>query len=137
MKLLRTIAAILTGYALIAATLRLFATDIFLLAVTRTILGAIVAGFITALIAGSHEIPHAAAVGFLMIVMTFVAMRQQAILQPSLYQLAVAGCGPIACMIGAALRLLTKPAKTEKPRAQPTADNPPSPSPQNPSAPPH
>jgi len=137
MKLLRTIAAVLTGYALIAAILRLFPTDIFLLAVTRTILGAIIAGFITALIAGSHEIPHAAAVGFLMIVMTFVAMRQQAILQPSLYEIAVAGCGPIACMIGAALRLLTKPAKTGKPRAQPGADNPQSASPQNPSATPH
>jgi len=137
MKLLRTIAAVLTGYALIAAILRLFPTDIFLLAVTRTILGAIIAGFITALIAGSHEIPHAAAVGFLMIVMTFVAMRQQAILQPSLYEIAVAGCGPIACMIGAALRLLTKPAKTEKPPAQPTADNPQSPSLSNPSKTPH
>jgi len=137
MNPLRTIAAVLTGYALIAAILRLFPTDIFLLAVTRTILGAIIAGFITALIAGSHEIPHAAAVGFLMIVMTFVAMRQQAILQPSLYEIAVAGCGPIACMIGAALRLLTKPAKTEKPRAQPGADNPQSASPRNPSATPH
>jgi len=137
MKPLRTVAAVLTGYALIAAILRIFATDIFLLALTRTILGAIIAGFITALIAGSHEIPQAAAVGSLMIVMTFVSMRQQAILQPGWYEITVAGCGPIACMIGAALRLLTKQSKTEKPPAQPTAESPPSPSLSNPSKTPH
>ena len=137
MKPLRTIAAVLTGYALIAAILHIFATDIFLLAVTRTIIGAIIAGFITALIAGSHEIPQAAAVGFLMIAMTFISMRQQAILQPGWYEITVAGCGPIACMIGAALRLLTKQSKTGKPPAQPIADNPQSASPRNPSATPH
>jgi hypothetical protein len=125
------------GYAVMAAILRAFAIDNFPLTLARTIAGAIAAGYIAGLIAGSHEIPHAAGVGFLMIVMTFVSMRRQAILQPGWYETTVAGCGPIACMIGGALRMLTKGGKTERPPARRRGDNPRSASPSNPSASPH
>jgi hypothetical protein len=104
----------------------------FLLTLTWTVFGAIAAGFIAALIAGSHEIPHAAGVGFLLILWSFWSMSQQAITRPGWIEITVGGCGPIACMIGGAIRMFTKGSKTEKPPEQPGADNPPSPSPSNP-----
>lgn len=137
MRILRSLAAVVAGYALMAAILRGFAIDNFVFTVSRAIVGAVAAGYLAGLIAGRHEIPHAAGVGFLMVAMTFVSMRQQAIPQPGWYEITVAGCGPIACMIGAALRMLTKRSKTEKPVGPRGADSPPSASPSNPSASPH
>jgi hypothetical protein len=136
-KILRSVAAVVAGYAVIATILRAFATDNFPLTLAWTIAGAIAAGFTAAFIAGRHEIPHAAGVGFLMIAMSLWHMRRQGIAQPGWFETTVAGCGPIACMIGAALRMLTKRSKTEKPPDRPAADNPPSASPSNPSASPH
>jgi hypothetical protein len=83
-----------------------------LLSVTWTIAAAVVSGFITARIAGAHEFPHAAAVGLLMIGMSFLSMRQEGASQPGWYQIAIAGCGPISAMVGAAIRLLTKSRQT-------------------------
>lgn len=79
-----------------------------LLSISWTIAGAIIAGLITARIAGSREFPHAAALGLLMVIVSIVSMRQQGIAQPGWYQTTIAGCGPISAMIGAAIRLLTK-----------------------------
>ncbi len=73
-----------------------------------TIGAALIAGYLTAWIAGSREFPHAAALGLLMVIAGFVSMRQQGIAKPGWYQTTVAGCGPIAAMIGAAIRMLTK-----------------------------
>ncbi len=145
MRILRSLAAVVAGYAVLAAILRAFAPapadaadmNYFLLSLTWTIVGAVTAGYAAALIAGSHEIPHAAGVGFLMIVMSLVSMRQRGISRPGWYETTVAGCGPIAAMIGAAVRMLTKRSKTGRPRDRPAGDNPQSASQSNPSTSPH
>jgi hypothetical protein len=74
-----------------------------------SVAGAVLGGYVTARIAGAHEFPHAAGVGMLIIGMSILSMRQQGASQPDWYQIAIAGCGPISAMIGAAIRLLTKP----------------------------
>lgn len=79
-----------------------------LLSVTWTVAASVLAGYIAARIAGAHEFPHAAAVGLLMIGMSFLSMRQEGASQPGWYQIAIAGCGPISAMIGAAIRVLAK-----------------------------
>ena len=83
-----------------------------LLSVTWTIVAAILGGYVTARLAGSHEFPHAAAMGLLMVGVSFLSMHQEGISQPGWYQTTIAGCGPISAMIGAAIRLLTKRRQT-------------------------
>jgi hypothetical protein len=39
-------------------------------------------------------------------------MRQEGVSRPGWYQVTIAGCGPISALIGAAIRLLTKPNQT-------------------------
>jgi hypothetical protein len=75
---------------------------------TWTVGAALIAGYVTAWIAGFREFPHAAALGLLMVIAGFLSMRQEGITKPGWYQTTVAGCGPIAAMIGAAIRMLTK-----------------------------
>jgi hypothetical protein len=77
--------------------------------VSWTVLAAILAGYISALLAGRLEFPHAAAVGLLVVGMAFVSMRQEGASRPGWYHITLAGCGPISVLIGAALRMLTKP----------------------------
>jgi hypothetical protein len=118
-KILRSLAAIAAGYAVMAAILRGLAPapadaggmNYFLLSITWTVAGAMAGGYVAAFIAGSHEIPHAAGVGLLMVAMSIVSMRQQGASRPGWYETAIAGCGPIAAMIGAALRMLTRRGK--------------------------
>ena len=71
-----------------------------------TIVAAVISGFVTAVLAGSHEMPHASGVGLLMIGLSLLSMRQESLPRPSWYQTAIAGCGPISVMIGAAIRML-------------------------------
>jgi hypothetical protein len=102
--------AIIRGLSAVAGTI----TDAppsgyLLLSLVCTVVGAILAGYIAARIAGAHEFPHAAAVGLLIIAMGFVSMRREGVSRPDWYQITIAGCGPISAMIGAAIRLLTKP----------------------------
>jgi hypothetical protein len=73
-----------------------------------TVLATLAGGYVAALVARSHEMPHAAAIGMLLIFMSFLSMREHAQSRPDWYELTVAGCGPIAAMVGAALRMLTK-----------------------------
>jgi hypothetical protein len=83
-----------------------------LVSLVWTITAAVLGGYITARLAGSHEFPHAAAVGLLIIAMSFISMRAEGASRPDWYQITIAGCGPISAMIGAAIRLLTKPRQT-------------------------
>ncbi len=113
MRVIRSLTSVIIGFVFVILALRLspLAADqegFQFLTVVWTIGASIVAGYITALIAGSHEFPHAATVGFLMILASFVSMRQQELTHPGWYEITVAGCGPISAMIGCALRLLTK-----------------------------
>ena len=121
MKIFRSIAAVVIGFVIVLLALRaltLVSGDsealgeqqgFQFLTLAWTVGAAVIAGYLTALIAGSHEFPHAATVGFLMIVASFVSMREHALARPGWYEITVAGCGPISAMIGCALRLLTKP----------------------------
>lgn len=145
MRILRSLSAVVAGYVVMNAILGLFAptpadtssAHYFLLTLAWTIVGAIAAGFVAAVLAGHHEIPHAAGVGCLLIAWSLWSMRRQGITRPGSIEIIVAGCGPIAAMIGAALRMLTKRSKTGKPRDRPTGDNPQSASRSNPSTSPH
>jgi hypothetical protein len=120
-RIARSVVAVLAGFVVFLAIVRMmtgFAATLeaggtvmnfLLVSVSWTVAGAALAGYITARLAASHEFPHAAALGLLMVVMSLVSMRQQGIAQPGWYQTTIAGCGPISAMIGAAIRQLTKP----------------------------
>jgi hypothetical protein len=107
-KIVRSMAGIIIGFALFFGIVRFLSGSGLWRGITTTVAAALLSGYVTALIAGAHEFPHAAAVGMLMIVTGFVAMRQEGATQPGWYEIAIAGCGPISAMLGAAVRLLTK-----------------------------
>jgi hypothetical protein len=107
-KIVRSIAGVLFGFALFLGIVHFFSVSSVLSGITTTVAAALLGGYVAALIAGAHEFPHAAAVGMLMIGTGFVAMRQEGATQPGWYEIAIAGCGPVSAMLGAAIRLLTK-----------------------------
>ena len=76
--------------------------------VVWTIVAALLSGFVTALIAGRREIPHSSGLGMLMIFASFVSMLQSGQTHPGWYETAIAGCGPVSAMLGAAIRYLIK-----------------------------
>ncbi len=125
-KIARGVAGVLIGFGLFFAIVQMLSSfagsleytatgNYVLLSVTWTVAAAVLAGYVTARIAGAHEFPHAAAVGMLMIAMSFISMRQEGASRPGWYQIAIAGCGPISAMIGAAIRLLTKSRRNANP----------------------
>ena len=120
MRTVRSLAAVLIGFVFVWLALHLLplATGepdalvqrqgFQFLSLVWTVGAAIIAGYLTALIAGRREYPHAATVGLLLVAASFVSMRQQALTRPGWYEITVGGCGPISAMLGCALRLLTK-----------------------------
>lgn len=128
MKIARTVLGVLFGFGVFFAFVQMLSAlagsftagnainaapgKYLLLSVTWTIGAAVLGGYVAALIAGAHEFPHAAAVGLLMIGMSFLSMREEGASRPGWYQITIAGCGPISAMIGAAIRLLTKSRQT-------------------------
>jgi len=108
MKIVRSMAGVLLGFALFLGIVRFFSVSSVLSGVATTVAAALLGGYVAALIAGAHEFPHAAAVGMLMIGTGFVAMRQEGATRPGWYEILIAGCGPVSAMLGAAIRLLTK-----------------------------
>lgn len=110
MRIARSALGVLFGFGVFFAIVQMlfaFAGSL-LVTVTSTVAAGVVGGYITARIAGSREFPHAAMVGMLMIGMSVLSMRQAGASRPGWYQIAIAGCGPISAMIGAAIRLLAK-----------------------------
>jgi hypothetical protein len=124
-RVARSLLAVLLGFGFFLAIVRLLTAftgnleaggalmNYLLLSVSWTVAAAVLGGYLTARLAGSHEFPHVAAVGLLMVVAGFVSMHQEGIAQPGWYQTTIAGCGPISAMIGAAIRLLTRRRQTE------------------------
>lgn len=112
MSFVRSALGVFVGFAVVVATIRLLGGATLAVTMAGTIAAAFAGGYLAALIAGAHEFPHAAAVGMLMIVMSFLSMRAEGASRPGWYQITIAGCGPISAMIGAAIRLLTKPRQT-------------------------
>ncbi len=113
MKFVRYFAAVVIGFALFVAAVRMVSpSDGLALNATCTIAAAIVSGYLIALIAGSREMPVTSTVGLLMVVASFEIVRQEGLPRPGWYEMTIAGCGPVSLMLGAAIRLLTKrPAK--------------------------
>ncbi len=124
MKVARSVLAVIVGFVVFFGVVRMLAgyagnpdegdalMNYLLFSVLITVVGAMVAGFVTARIAASHEFPHTAALGLLMVILSVISMRQQGIAEPGWYQTTIAGCGPISAMLGAAIRLLTKSRQT-------------------------
>jgi hypothetical protein len=83
--------------------------EYFLLSATVVAAASLVGGFVAALVAGGHELAHAAGLGFVMIAMSIVSMRQAGEARPGWYETSMAACGPMAALLGAAVRLLVKP----------------------------
>lgn len=108
MTVVRSLAAVAAGCAVFLGFTRAVDPNSFWSTLAVTILAAILAGYLTAWIAGRREIPHASAVGLLMILMSITSMRQSGSTRPGPFEITVAGCGPMATLVGAALRLLTK-----------------------------
>jgi hypothetical protein len=123
-RIVRSVGAVVVGFIVFAVFIRMLnvftgvaesggtVMNFLLLSVTWTVAAAVVAGYMAARIAGSHEFPHAAALGLLMVILSLASMRQEGIREPGWYQTTIAGCGPIAARIGAAIRLLTKGRQT-------------------------
>ncbi len=134
MTLVRSLLAVPIGFVLFVASIRLiptppdtYPTNYLLLNLMCTISAAVLCGYLTALIAGRYELPHAATLGVVMVMVGFLAMHQAAAKRPGWPEIAIAGCGPIAALIGGAIRVLTKhrpKRKTEMTRTSLPADNP-------------
>jgi hypothetical protein len=107
-RIVRSLAGIVVGFAIFFGIARLVPGIGLWAGISAMVAAAVLSGYITALIAGAHEFPHVAAVGMLMVATGFVSMRQEGAVRPGWYQIAIAGCGPVSAMIGAAVRLLTK-----------------------------
>ena len=116
MKVARGLVAVFAGYGVMVLILRFFGPGpegtgmhYFLISATWTVCAAVLAGFVTAWIAGERELPYASGLGLIMIAMSVVAMRSEGASRPGWYETSIAGCGPIAAMLGAAVRMLLKP----------------------------
>lgn len=109
MTFVRGVLGIVIGFAIFFGVARFMTGSGLWLSVAWTVAAGVVAGYLAALIAGGHEFPHAAAVGMLMIGMSFLSMRAEGAPRPGWYQITIGGCGPISALIGAAIRLLSKP----------------------------
>jgi len=110
LKFVRGLIGVAVGFGFFVAALRMVSpSDGLALNAACTIAAGVASGFVCALIAGSHEFPWAATIGMLMIAAGFITMRQQEIPRPGWYEMTIAGCGPAAALLGAAIRLLTKP----------------------------
>jgi hypothetical protein len=119
-RIVRSVVAVVVGFLIFAVLIHLLnvfmgvaesggaVLNFLLLSVTWTVAAAVLSGYTAARLAGSREFPHAAALGLIMVIVSFASMRQEGITQPGWYQTTIAGCGPISAMIGAAIRLLTK-----------------------------
>lgn len=107
-RIARSVLGVLLGFGVFFAIVHMAPANL-LVSVVGTIVAGILGGYIAALVAGAHEFPNAAAVGMLMIAMSVLSMRQAGVSKPGWYQITIAGCGPVSALIGAAIRLLTKP----------------------------
>ena len=114
MKAGRGVIAVFGGYGLMMLILRFgpgpegAGIRYFVMSALWTVCAAMLAGFVTAWIAGKRELPYASGLGLVMIAMSLVAMRNEGASRPGWYETSIAGCGPIAAMLGAAIRMLIK-----------------------------
>lgn len=114
MKTARSILAVAAGYGFMAVIMKFFAPapsegmNYFLISATCVTAASLVGGLVTAFVADGHEFAHAAGLGFIMIVVSFLSMRQSGESRPGWYEMTLAACGPMAALLGSAIRLLFK-----------------------------
>ena len=124
MRLLRSLLAVGAGFAVFALVVGLltpvatrrfgvenfesFSMALLFATLAYSVIAAAGSGYLTAYIARQRELPHAAALGMLMIGLGFVSMRAHGLAQPGWYEATIAGCGPMAALFGAGLRRLSK-----------------------------
>ena len=115
MNLLRGVLGVVAGYIILALILHYFGPgpigsgmDYFLASTAWTIGAALLAGFIAAWIAGQREISTASALSLVIIAASVVSMVRQGATRPGWYETSIAGIGPIAAILGAAVRMLIK-----------------------------
>jgi len=121
-KLLRSAAAVAGGLAVVVSALlwlaplaartfgvegfESFSMPLLLAGLSYSVLGAMVGGYITALIAGRRELPHGAALGILIVALALWSMRRRGEIRPGWQEMTLAGCGPVAAIFGSALRMM-------------------------------
>lgn len=115
MKVARGVVGVFAGYGVVVLVLRFFGPgptgsgmNYFIVSALWTVAGAFLGGFVTAWIAGKHELPFASALGMALIATSMIAMRREGASRPGWYETSVAGCGPVAALVGAAVRMLVK-----------------------------
>ena len=115
MKVARGLVGVFAGYGLMVLILKVFGPgpegtgmNYFITSAVWTVAATLLSGFLTAWIAGQRELPYASALGLVMIAMSLVEMRSEGASRPGWYETSIAGCGPVAALVGAAVRLLFK-----------------------------
>ena len=115
MKVVRPLIGVAVGYAVMALFLHFFGPGptgsgmgYFIESAAWTVAAALLAGFTTAWIALGAELPAASILGLVIVAMSVVAMRRRGISRPGWYETSMAGCGPVAALLGAAIRLLIR-----------------------------
>jgi len=118
MKLARGVTGVFAGYGTLWLIWHFFAPaptgsgmGFFLLSAMWTVVGAMIGGYITAWIAGRHELPYAAVLGLVLITVSVTGMIRAGASRPGFYEASIAGCGPMAALLGAAIRMLVKSAR--------------------------
>jgi hypothetical protein len=118
-KVARGIFGVFAGYGVMVLVLRFLGPGpvgtgmpYFVRSALWTVGAAMLGGFITAWIAGQRELPYASALGLIMIATSVIAMHNQGASRPGWYETSIAGCGPIAALLGAAVRMLLRVRRT-------------------------
>jgi len=105
---MRGVLGVLIGAGVMLLT-RFLPFDNIAASISGTVALAILAGFVTALIAGRNEFRYAGMLGVVMVALAVLGMRSRGARQPGWEEVAIGGCGPLASFVGAGLWLLSKP----------------------------
>ncbi len=132
--MLRSLLSVVLGFGLFFGALQLLpfviekagadseASSYLLISVAVTIVAAVLCGMLTGLIAGTHEFPHVATVGMLMIGLSLYTMKGMAISRPGWYQISIAGCGPVSAMFGAGICVFLRVRQSVAAKAKTSGD---------------
>jgi hypothetical protein len=111
---LRGVAGTFAGYGVLALVLRFLAPatgegmSYLIVSGAWIVAGSLLGGFVAAWIAGQKELAVAAGLGLLMVIAAWFSMHRSGQIEPGWYQIALAGCGPVAALTGAAIRMLVR-----------------------------
>jgi hypothetical protein len=123
--LFRSILGVLVGFGVILLetamvaprVMGLMTMPVLLAAIGGGALAALVAGFLTAWIAGRLELRHVGILCLGIVALAAAIMIKQGSPRPDWYETALVGCAPMAAMVGGAMRLLVKPTSDDAPES--------------------